>query len=173
MKKLFILLLMAVTFCEYAEAQKGTHSLGLNIGTNFNGGSQHPVLGGGLKYQYYILNFIRIEPSAMVYPEELENTLYASIMLNGHFFLVSPKKWRPYIFAGFGYLSYKEIIHSGNYQGSHEYQWSHEDEGIGFNGGVGLDYRFSYHWSLQTEIGLLGNIEHQVFNANIGISYNF
>ena len=61
MKKLFIALLMIVTFCGNAMAQKGMHGIGVNGGMNY--GEDVAAYGVGVKYQYYISNYVRVETS--------------------------------------------------------------------------------------------------------------
>ena len=68
MKKVMVILLLAVVTSGSAFAQKGMQGVGVNAAMNAHVGSGASTsLGPSVKYQYNISNFIRIEPSFSYY----------------------------------------------------------------------------------------------------------
>lgn len=167
MKKLFLLLVMTVAICGSAEAQKGMSGVGLNAAANYADGLS---MGVGGKYQYNASDFIRLEPSFSYYfvgsgPHDDSFSLAA--LMNTHVFILSPRVLRPYVFAGIGYVVYKE---------NYSYGDPEKDGSFGINGGLGLDWRISHKLSLQIEAGpLYGIQDDDMFGAraSIGFCYNF
>ena len=160
-------------------AQKGMNSVGVEIPVTV--GLKNVWAGVGIKYQYNISDFIRVEPSFSYFPMHSSNsyeginwhyglTRYTpeldwKIMGNLHFFVQRPKPVRPFLIIGGGFSK-------GPYN-----SWV-------VNSGIGLDIRIAYHWSMQLNTtavvplrllalpGESGKI-HKFFNGGIGLSYNF
>ena len=173
MKKLILLLLMAAATGGSAWAQKGMQGIGANFAMNIG---DEAAIGGSLKYQYNITNYVRIEPSISFYGEA-DETFGMSILLNGHFFFFSPRVVRPYLFVGAGYGEY----YGEQWTYAYDKYYSHLKMGsescfVG-NAGLGLDWRISHKFSLQLEAGVMTNFDDDGtalnLKANIGFAYNF
>lgn len=176
MKKLFVVLLMAVAFCGSAEAQKGMKGIGVNINGINSLVSGETSLGFGVKFQYNLSDYMRIEPSFTYYfANELENVYKMTVLANMHFFFSAPKAFRPYLFIGGGDGSI--CRYRSSYVFGSGYSYSYDDEaGLVLNGGLGLDWRLSHKLSLQTEVGLMFGVDMEDSNGlkfNMGLSYNF
>ena len=178
MKKFFLLLLMAVVFCGSADAQKGMKGLGVNINGNVT--NELLNIGASAKFQYNISNYFRVEASAAFYtlsedhyPNEKESGFESAIIANTHFFVMSPKRIRPYFIAGIGYASFNEEYKGYNYSYSNV-----QEDGLAANVGIGVDWRITSFLSLQAECGILSILTDGTEKANgfafgIGTSYNF
>jgi len=189
MKKLILVLLLAVVTCGSAWAQKGMMGIGGNLAMTWGFHDGGIGIGGTAKFQYYISDYFRIEPS-VTYCAPLDKnhgTLDLAALANIHIFMLSPRSVRPYFFAGAGYLGYgedatwTEYIDTYDSQGNWDYytreRSEHKtDNGFGIDGGLGLDCRLSHTLSLQVEVGVLFGVADDDANgvkANIGLCYNF
>ena len=105
---------------------------------------------------------------------------------NGHLFFLPPQVFRPYFFAGVGYVSYRSIekkLISESYSGYTNYHTEKEEQTkgkFGVDAGFGIDYRISHKISIQVEAGyMVGFGDESPFKdcsaikANLGICYNF
>lgn len=187
MKKLFLVLLVAVVSSGSAWAQKGMMGVGANIAMTAIPITEGGLgIGGGVKFQYNISDYFRIEPSFTYYADVDGNKATAEMagLVNLHAFLSSPRTLRPYIFVGGGYVgingkekSFDDIIY--------DYNFGHfnlinekklKESRYGVDGGIGLDYRVSHHLSLQAEAGIMGAFGRNndlIIKANIGACYTF
>ena len=107
MKKLFLVLLVAVVSSGSAWAQKGMMGVGANVAMTAIPITEGGLgIGGGVKFQYNISDYFRIEPSFTYYANVDENKTTAEMagLVNLHAFLSSPRTLRPYIFVGGGYV---------------------------------------------------------------------
>ena len=137
MKKVLFVIVALFAFSMQGVAQKGMQGIGVNLAGNV---CEEFAIGGGIKYQYNITDYLRLEPSFSFYApgDESFNMLG---FVNLHIFFSSPRALRPYFFVGPGFMNYYEEYH---YYGKHE-----ETEGdFGADGGFGLDYRISHNFSL-------------------------
>ena len=153
MKKLFLLLLMAVAFCGSADAQKGMKGVGANLSFFIQDETQ---IGGGVKFQYNISDFIRLQPSITACSYE-ENWEYVDILMESHIFLFSPRACRPYVLIGAGY-------------------GHNRTNGYIAGAGLGLDWRFLHQFSFQLEAGgngVIGEESGLGLKINLGVTYNF
>jgi len=194
MKKLILVLLMAVVTSGSAWAQKGMMGVGANVIAHNTFQESHGLgVGGAVKFQYYISDYFRIEPSIGYYArasKKFTGTFNLNAMVNLHAFLMSPRSLRPYLFAGIGYLGYegKESVTQmytywvdiyGVYEAYNDYYEAEEKynrNGFGIDGGLGLDYRVSHNVSLQIEAGVIKGVKDEEcfgLKANIGVCYNF
>ena len=165
---------MDVVFCGSADAQKGMKGLGVNINGNVT--NELLNIGASAKFQYNISNYFRVEASAAFYilsedhyPNEKESGFESAIIANAHFFVMSPKRIRPYFIAGIGYASFNEEYKSYNYSNVQE-------DGLAANVGIGVDWRITSFLSLQAECGILSILTASKANGfafGIGTSYNF
>lgn len=167
MKKIFLMMFIAVTFCGQAEAQKGMQGVGLNLAGNATSDFYGYGYGLGAKYQYNISNIVRIEPSFTYYEFTVEGFTMAGLV-NLDIFLLKPRALRPYFFVGLGYIQYdyEDDPNKGFY-------FINSEKGLGLNTGLGLDWRLSNNWSLQMEAGALYGCDYINIKFNIGLSYNF
>ncbi len=185
MKKVILILLITVATSGSAWAQKGMMAVGANVAMNVTLSDRGFGIGGGAKFQYNISNYFRVEPSFTYY--SIDNSKEIAInmagLVNIHAFFSSPRTIRPYAFAGFGYLGYKEYekgyyILIDNYGTLRYYDDNKESNkgGFGVDGGFGLDYRVSHNISLQAEAGIItgfvGGMPISI-KANIGVCYTF
>ena len=157
-KKIILVLLLAVVTSGSAWAQKGMKGIGINFAGNAGLDDGGIGLGSALKFQYNISDYFRLEPSLGGYAlVDDGEAIFWSALLNVHAFFMSPRSLRPYAFAGVGYIG------------------DHEGE-FGFDAGLGLDYRVSHHFSLQLEVGTLIGVEDDDWvglKFNLGLCYNF
>ena len=162
MKKLFLIVFSLFTLITTGVAQKGMQGVGFNVGGNFG---EDFVLGGGLKYQYNISNYIRLEPSFNFYVlhGQYDSAFDLLGFLNFDVFFFAPRAFRPYFYAGPGFVSF-----------------SKHERFFGANAGFGLDYRLSHKLSLQVEVGAVKGFDTDADfddklagKVNIGLSYNF
>ena len=211
MKKLLFVLLTTVVTCGSVWAQKGMNSIGVSMPFEFLKNSF--TTGVGIRYQHNFTDYYRLEIAGDYTPldngseayftdwasnyygapglhEKAHNNLQGYI--NSHFFLCSPRPLRPYLIVGVGVIdfvgkstqriAYK--VENVNFYDEGDYNYKRHYCAIGVNAGVGADFRFSYHFSLQMSAlavkpiftgnplfawgrGVFG------FQGNIGIMYNF
>lgn len=180
-KKIILVLLLAVVTSGSAWAQKGMMGVGINLAGNVGLDDGGVGLGGNLKFQYNISDYFRLEPSLGGYALVDDGSAAAfdrAALLNVHAFFMSPRSLRPYAFAGVGYLGY---LKKRTYYYGSSYDEEDRKDGLGFDAGLGLDYRVSHHFSLQLEAGaLMGMNGIEVEGAdciglkfNLGVCYNF
>ncbi len=187
-KLLFVLFVLVVS--ENAFAQKGMMGVGGNVAMCWCFHDSGIGIGGTVKYQYYLSDYFRIEPSITYFMplDKKDGTFNLAPMVNIHAFILPPGSVRPYGFLGIGYLGYKReseytIYHDVydsdyNWTGYNESRWTENesDNGLGLDGGVGLDCRLTHSLSLQVEVGILLGIADDDTNglkASIGLCYNF
>lgn len=174
MKKLILLLLMAVATGGSAWAQKGMFGVGANIAipTEIEGFFS---LGGGLKFQYNISDYFRIEPSVSGYYVVYANEagIDMSALLNTHIFFSSPKDIRVYAIVGGGMAHYfVDEEYEKDYTKDGDYNYNHKGIYLGANVGLGLDWRLTHSLSLQVETtAFIGSLI--AFWPTVGITYNF
>lgn len=159
-----IVVVLACSVQSYA--QKGMQGVGVNFATNVVDAF---APGGGVKYQYNISNYVRLEPSFSLYGLAEDDGFSMAGMLNVHLFFSSPRSLRPYFFAGAGYVNF--AFYSNDYWGDYK-----EDKGgVGADAGLGLDWRLSHKISLQLEAGVLAGSEDAQIGGkfNLGVCYNF
>ena len=163
-KKIILVLLLAVVTSGSAWAQKGMMGVGINLAGNVGLDDGGIGLGSALKFQYNISDYFRLEPSISGYVLVDDGDGFSgAALLNVHAFFMSPRSLRPYAFAGAGYLGY-------------DYNEEDREYGFGFDAGLGLDYRMSHHFSLQLEAGaLMGTWDEDCIGLkfNLGVCYNF
>lgn len=171
MKKYLLVLVIALSVCMQNYAQKGMHGIGLNFATNV---VDALAVGVTAKYQYNISNYIRLEPSFSYHSVQKGEDGFDMIgVLNGHLFFMPPRSFRPYVFAGVGFVNYVNYHYYDNYSGNN---YKKDEEGFGFDAGAGIDYRVSHKVSLQLEAGVVEGLGiHDAIGGrfNLGFCYNF
>jgi len=174
-KKIILVLLLAVVTSGGAWAQKGMKGVGVNFAGNVGFDKGSIGLGGAVKFQYNISDYFRLEPSISFFAlvdDDYSSAFDKAALLNVHAFFMSPRSLRPYAFAGVGYLDYLEKDY---YYGS-SYKGDVNTDGFGFDAGLGVDYRVSHKISLQFEAGaLMGVADDDCIGIkfNLGLCYNF
>lgn len=174
------MLFCVMAFSMEVYAQKGMNSVGVDIPVGY--GKKNVWAGLGIKYQYNITNFIRVEPTFSFFP--IHSTNYFQVeghdyqlrvewqaFANCHFFVQSPKTARPFFILGAGMTHWKPESDSYDVYDS-----------FAFNGGLGLDVRLAYNWSMQFKaLAILPTKNNEakfrhgrvIFTGSIGLSYNF
>ena len=168
MKKILLLLLMAMSVCLGGFAQKGRQAVGVDF--PFRGVDGTVSYGFGLKYQYNITDYIGVEPFFQYYVQEEDSEYKIVSAINGNIYFLGPNRFRPYVFLGTGYARVCEDL----YEGTGGYQ--DYDNGMLIQSGFAFDYRISYSWSWQLVIGgqmLLGTDNFSSIYASTGFTYNF
>lgn len=180
MKKILLLLLVAMSVSLSGFAQKGRQAVGVDILPSWFFKTGSTALGGGIKYQYYLTDYIRLNPNINYarfwYQDSYDkysnylNSLQIGTDLD--VFLTPYYRFRPYIITGIYYQLMKNK--SGN------------EKRPAINLGIGLDYRITYELSLQAELSYnspVFGINKYVYSAKvfhyrsiklgIGLTYNF
>lgn len=177
MKKMILVLLLAVMTSGSAFAQKGMMGVGANFGVCIH---DDPFIGGGVKFQYNVADIFRIEPSFSYYgaTDNHDYGISMAALINGHLFFSSPRAFRPYFFTGVGYVLVNHPYHeSYGYYPNFYTVGNHKNEGsLGVNTGLGIDYRMSHDFSMQVEAGGIMGINYgksTSIKVNIGVTYNF
>ncbi len=176
MKKMILVLLLAVMTSGSAFAQKGMMGIGANAAVNIG---DRPFWGGGVKFQYNVTDIFRIEPSFSYYakPDNHPEGYTMTAIANGHLFFSSPRPFRPYLFAGAGWMRYNYKYHKYTY--NNYIVHNKQESQFGINAGLGIDYRITHNLSLQIEAGVIRKIgkikgdKQIVGKINIGFAYNF
>ena len=196
MRKLILVVAVAVMACGAAFAQKGMQGIGVNIGarytivndfpysrhsetTDFNG---FAVLSIEIKYQYNISNYYRIEPFVS-YNYYSDGPEY-QVGVNNDIFFYNLRRFRPYFIVGLGYSNlnycYKDIgqvYSNGHFIGYYvKYEGTDIRSCFYLRGGIGGDYRFSHKWSGQLELCVTGHVsEESMWSLQLlaGVTYNF
>lgn len=139
-------------------AQKGMQGVGVNVG--YTGGDYGEGPSVGLKYQYNITDYLRIEPTVTIVFCEFSSPKYALVDVD--YFFMNQGRIRPYLCVGLGMTP----TH-------HSY---HEDSNFGGQAGFGLDWRVTHNISFGlkgTVIKCLSDESEGGYNICCGFSYNF
>lgn len=135
-KRFLATLLCLLSLCTYGYAQKGLQSVGMNVSYN-DDFSHNKGLGLGVKYHYYLSNYIRVSPTIkwVSVKEVCEDDTYQGedyytnmpyyrsyydrvktsgldVSIDFHWFFIPPyNRLRPYLITGFssGFLKAEEI----------------------------------------------------------------
>ena len=167
MKKLLVSLLLMLPLCGFA--QKGMQGIGggLNVGVCWDD-ADCAFAGGSIKYQNHLTDRVRAVASfEYIYAEEYHQWGEAyDVGCSLNFFFNDVARLRPYAIWGF-------------FIGEYIYNYDYYIRGSiffgGMNYGIGLDYRLSYHCSLQAEmLGLISSFSDVFFfGPNISLTYTF
>lgn len=161
-KRFLATLLCLLSLCTYGYAQKGLQSVGMDVSYNHDFNS-NKGLSFGVKYHYYLSNYIRVSPTIkwVSMKEVLADyngfrPLYSYAKTSGldvsvdfQWFIIPPyNRLRPYLITGVssGYLKAEAIerFESQNEKG----WWSSK---FALNYGIGLNWEISPAISLQFE----------------------
>lgn len=183
MKKVIVLLLLAIGFSESMVAQKGMSSLGVNIPMHYR--KNNFSTGIGINYQYNFSNYFRGELVATYMPIHISKSIttdsyyysaytgtnytgtktiksayvLGQALLNAHLFFSAPRHIRPYLIVGGGiqvYNKHQQTILSDRIEDPGLEGVKKENRGKGVvNIGIGLDCRLSYRWTMQLSASAL------------------
>lgn len=183
------MLLCVTAFSMEGFSQKGMNSVGIDIPVGY--GKKNVWTGLGIKYQYNITNFIRVEPTFSFFPIYSTNYFHVDqersdsqlrvqwqAFANCHFFVQSPKTVRPFFIIGAGMTHWASEL-------TYQYDSStitNQYDSFAFDGGLGLDVRLTYNWSMQFKAlailpirndNVLFRYRKVLVNGSIGLAYNF
>ena len=187
MKKIMFILLIAVGVNVNGFAQKGMQGIGMKAymclggyDSQFQGSKSQTTMGGGLEYQYFLTDAIRVKPSAAYFSNQRYSMSEFSAALSFDYLIPVSTQFRPYLDLSVRYADLNCKI-------SYSFDQDTDGKGFAFGGGAGLDIRLSYQFSLQLEMvalwgqgkqnenGGLGKtiIKKPVWLPSVGLSYNF
>lgn len=181
MKKSLLLLLVAMSVSLSGFAQKGRQAVGVDILPSWFLELDRFAVGAGIKYQYNLTDYIRLNPNINYARLWYQCSYYDgfSCYLNSlqigtdlDVFLIPCNRFRPYVITGIYYHWMQNRSRNKNRPA--------------INLGVGLDYRITYELSLQAELSYNSpvfiineyiseaKVEHfQSLKLGIGVTYNF
>ena len=170
MKKLFILILAAVCSLSTVNAQtKGDMAAGINFGMGFGydeityDGESFNNISIGAKFQYNVLDKLRLEPSFNYYLEKDHISMW-DFMVNAHYlFPALNNKVNFYPLAGIGMYGTK-VSYGG---------FSSSDSDFALDFGGGAEYKLTDQISVGAELKyyIVPDMSHLCFN--IGATYAF
>lgn len=195
MKK-FILGLILLPFALSINAQKGMHAVGANVSYVISNGYTtygydyddgyccylNNYFSGGIKYQYYVTNYIRFSGTIKYLSTEVDDEYDKlkgfDVSLDSHLFITKPSRLRSYGILGLttGYQSL--------FEDEGGWEWVKERSRLGVNYGLGIQFEPKARITLQMEaIGHIGfprkdkdyyGHEHAFdnFQISIGAVYN-
>lgn len=187
MKKLFLVLCVALIGMGSAFAQKGEQRVGLNL----NYGTEISNVGLGAKYQYGITDAIRLEGSFDYFFKKDGASMW-DINVNAHYLFPFAEKFAVYPLVGLTYANCKvsggwsndafsseeiqDMIDAGIIEDASEVagesESAHESK-FGVNLGAGVQYAINDRWGVNFEVKyqLISDFDQAVFG--IGATYKF
>lgn len=163
MKKLIILASMLVLIACSAFAQQGKQAFGFHLGY----GTEIESLGIGVKYQYNVLDALRLEPSIDYYFKKDGLSMF-DINLNAHYIFPVAAGVRLYPIFGLTYTNWHRDL--GKYDGMN---MSASKSKFGANLGGGAEFDLNAQWMVNFEIKyqIISDLDQGVFN--LGVAYRF
>lgn len=153
MKKSLLLLLVAMSVCLGGFAQKGMQAVGVDVSPAYHFRLKVPGVGIGFKYSYNLTDFIKLTPNVKYSLAKRESNYHTygtstlrALQLGADLdvFLTPNRRTRPYLATGIYYFKLTEDADSSKVRKASATRPS-------ANLGIGLEYRFTYKVSLQTE----------------------
>lgn len=165
-KLLFIAVLALLGMTAQAQTEKGDMAAGLNLGMGMGDGFTN--IGIGAKYQWTIVNNLRLE-SAFNYYLKKDFISMWDLGINAHYLFSLSDKFVIYPLAGLGVLGVKASYDLGEWGGSA----SASDTNFAINLGAGAEYLISPAISLGLEFKykIASNWNRALFS--IGAAYHF
>lgn len=165
MKKLIIAACMAFIGAGTAFAQQGKQA----VGGSFSYGTEVGSLAVGAKYQYYVTNEIRLEPSIDYFFENDGLDMF-DINANVHYLFPVATNVTVYPLAGFTFTRWHQDLDL-NIGGIGDLSASASRFGV--NLGAGVELALDKNWSMNFELKyqLISDLDQAVFN--IGVAYSF
>ena len=163
MKKLFILACMLVLFVCGAHAQQGKQAFGFHLGY----GTEIESVGIGVKYQYNILDALRLEPSVDYFFKNDGVDMF-DFNVNAHYLFPVASGARLYPLFGLTYTNWHWDL--GEIDGM---DLSGNKGKFGANLGAGAEFDLNSQWMINFEIKyqIISDFDQGVFN--IGVDYKF
>ena len=140
MKK-WLLMVVAAVFCAWnvqAQTEKGAMAVGGSLSFGF--GDDYSNIGIGAKYQYNIIDNLRLEPSVNYYFKKDNGSMW-DLCANVQYLFTLNEGLNFYPLAGIGVAGAK--IHAG--------EWSNSSTAFAFNIGAGFEYMFTSNVSANVE----------------------
>ena len=184
-----LMLLMAAGVSANGLAQKGMQGIGAKgymclggFKSERGSSTNQNTVGGGLEYQYFLTESIRIKPSMAYFSDDYYSISEFSAALSFDYLIPLSTQFRPYLDLSVRYadLNCKGIDYP-------YFDTKTDGKGFCFGGGAGFDIRLSYHFSMQVEmVALWGQgkqnnnnsfgrttIKKPVWLPSVGLTYNF
>lgn len=138
MKKIILLSCALILGVGSAFAQKGSKAVGLNLGY----GTEIKSLGIGGKFQYSILDELRIEPSMNFYMKKKGLSMWDA-SFNVHYLVPLMQNLKMYPIFGLTYTKWKQknVLEGSKIQNN-----------FGANIGVGAEYHLSYNFLVNLDV---------------------
>ena len=171
MKKILtsVCLLMLGMGVGSAQVQKNETAAGVNLVY----GSRIESMGIGARFQYGILDQLRTEVGFNYFFEHKHNSCW-DVNINAHYLLnVWNQKLYIYPLVGINYTMMKYGRHTEIIDGTSVEIGSDEDNHIGFNVGLGVEYELTEHIGVNLEYRhtIIRSVDQGVIGA--GINYKF
>ncbi len=169
------LIILAAMFCmtttTVSAQEKGDMAAGVHLG--IGAGDSFTNFGLGAKYQWNVIDKLRLEPSFTYYFEK-DNVSMWDLNVNVHYQFVLGNSFSVYPLAGLSLLGTKVSVPEfdfgelGTYGGG-----SASDTEVGFNLGVGADYDVTEKIQLNAEAKYKIGGSWDRFFARVGVAYKF
>ncbi len=160
MKRMVVLVVMALSTTFLLAQEKGEMAAGLNL--SYGSKTGYTNIGIGAKFQYNITDNLRIEPSATYFLKKDYVSMWDA-NANVHYLFGLSDSFRLYPLAGVALVGVKVGV--GEYSAS--------DSKFGFNVGAGAEYLLSETLALNLEIKyqIVTDLDRPVFS--LGLAYKF
>lgn len=160
MKRMVMVVVMALSAAFLFAQEKGDMGAGVNLSYGTKDGFSN--FGIGAKYQYNILDNLRIEPSANYFLKKDYVSMW-DINANMHYLFSLGESFRLYPLAGVALVGVK--VGEGEYSAS--------DSKFGFNIGGGAEYLLTEQFALNLEIKyqIVSDFDRPIFS--LGAAYKF
>lgn len=160
MKRMAMVVVMALSTAFLFAQEKGEMGAGVNLSYGTKSGFSN--FGIGAKFQYNILDKLRIEPSANYFLKKDYVSMW-DINANVHYLFGLGEKFNLYPLAGLAFVGWKA--------GDGEYSVS--DTKFGFNIGAGGEYLLTEKLALNLEIKyqIVSDLDRPIFS--LGLAYKF
>ena len=165
MKRMAMVVVMMLSTVLLFAQEKGEMGAGVNLSYGTKSGFSN--FGIGAKFQYNILDNLRIEPSATYYLKKDYISMW-DINANVHYLFGLSDSFRLYPLAGVTLLGVKASYDMGDYG-----EASASDSKFGFNLGGGAEYLLTSQFALNLEIKyqIVSDWNRPVFS--LGAAYKF
>ena len=171
MKKILTLICALVLGMGVSQAQ--VHEAQTAVGANLVYGTEIKSPGVGARFQYGILDQLRTEVGFNYFFEHKHNSCW-DVNINAHYLLnVWNQKLYIYPLVGINYTMMKYGRHTEIIDGTSVEIGSDEDNHIGFNVGLGVEYELTEHIGVNLEYRhtIIRSVDQGVIGA--GINYKF
>lgn len=165
-------LLLMLPLCGFA--QKGMQGVGGSLGFGVCMDGDCDFASGSIRYQNHLTNRMRIVATLEYF--DVSGFDSAGLAYHGgvsfNCFFNDVARLRPYALFGLslGEYEYYDRMVDGSLWGEEIYSMG----SFGLNFGIGIDYRISYHISMQAEwVNLFSSFVDDVFSSSLGIGLTY